>query len=84
MSTSGIVDTAGIEVPGGEAGEIVVRGYNVMRGYFNDAEATDEAIDIEGWLAHRGRGHHGRGRQRHHHRPSEGHVRERRVQRLPG
>jgi HIP---CoA ligase len=45
-----IVDTAGIEVPGGEAGEIVVRGYNVMRGYFNDAEATDEAIDIEGWL----------------------------------
>jgi acyl-CoA synthetase (AMP-forming)/AMP-acid ligase II len=45
-----IVDTAGIEVPRGEAGEIVVRGYNVMRGYFNDAEATDEAIDIEGWL----------------------------------
>ena len=45
-----IVDTAGIEVPRGQAGEIVVRGYNVMRGYFNDAEATDEAIDIEGWL----------------------------------
>ena len=45
-----IVDTDGIEVPRGEAGEIVVRGYNVMRGYFNDAEATDEAIDIDGWL----------------------------------
>ncbi len=45
-----IVGTDGIGVPRGEAGEIVVRGYNVMRGYFNDAEATDEAIDIEGWL----------------------------------
>jgi HIP---CoA ligase len=45
-----IVDTTGVEVLRGEAGEIVVRGYNVMRGYFNDAEATDEAIDIEGWL----------------------------------
>jgi acyl-CoA synthetase (AMP-forming)/AMP-acid ligase II len=28
----------------------VVRGYNVMRGYFNDADATDEAIDADGWL----------------------------------
>jgi acyl-CoA synthetase (AMP-forming)/AMP-acid ligase II len=45
-----IIDGAGAEVPRGEAGEIVVRGYNVMRGYFNDAEATDEAIDLEGWL----------------------------------
>jgi len=45
-----IVDAGGVEVPRGESGEIVVRGYNVMRGYFNDAEATDEAIDAEGWL----------------------------------
>ena len=45
-----IVDGDGAELPRGEAGEIVVRGYNVMRGYFNDAEATDEAIDIDGWL----------------------------------
>ena len=28
----------------------MVRGYNVMRGYFNDSEATDEAIDIDRWL----------------------------------
>jgi acyl-CoA synthetase (AMP-forming)/AMP-acid ligase II len=29
---------------------VVVRGYNVMQGYFNDAEATDETVDGEGWL----------------------------------
>ena len=45
-----IVNDKGVELPRGESGEIVVRGYNVMRGYFNDAEATDEAIDAEGWL----------------------------------
>ena len=45
-----IVDTAGREVERGEAGEIVVRGYNVMQGYFNDDGATAEAIDAEGWL----------------------------------
>ena len=45
-----IVDANGAEVARGEAGEIIVRGYNVMRGYFNDAEATDEAIDRDGWL----------------------------------
>jgi len=27
-----------------------VRGYNVMRGYFNDPVATDEAVDSDGWL----------------------------------
>ena len=45
-----IVDPGGAELPRGEAGEIIVRGYNVMRGYFNDAEATDQAIDRAGWL----------------------------------
>jgi acyl-CoA synthetase (AMP-forming)/AMP-acid ligase II len=45
-----IVDPKGVELARGEAGEIMVRGYNVMRGYFNDAEATDEAVDAGGWL----------------------------------
>ena len=45
-----IVDADGAEVPAGEAGEVVVRGYNVMSGYFHDDEATAAAIDAEGWL----------------------------------
>jgi acyl-CoA synthetase (AMP-forming)/AMP-acid ligase II len=44
------IDNDGNEVPRGDAGEIVVRGYNVMRGYFEDEDATDETIDVEGWL----------------------------------
>jgi acyl-CoA synthetase (AMP-forming)/AMP-acid ligase II len=45
-----IVDDAGKEVPRGEPGEVVIRGYHVMQGYFGDPAATREAIDEEGWL----------------------------------
>ncbi len=45
-----IVDADGNEVPTGMPGEIVVRGYNVMSGYFHDDEATAAAIDGDGWL----------------------------------
>ncbi|MDU9414910.1 FadD3 family acyl-CoA ligase [Pseudomonas sp. zfem005] len=44
------VDAAGHPVPPGQPGELLVRGYNLMKGYFNNPEATGEAIDAEGWL----------------------------------
>ena len=44
------VDTDNREVPRGEPGEIVFRGFNVMKGYFENDSATREAIDTEGWL----------------------------------
>lgn len=44
------VDADGREVARGEPGEVVVRGYNVMRGYFDDAAATAATIDADGWL----------------------------------
>jgi len=45
-----IVDEKGNEVPSGEPGEVVTRGYHVMRGYLDDPAATAEAIDADGWL----------------------------------
>lgn len=45
-----IADDAGMEVPRGETGEILVRGQGVMLGYLDDPAATAEAIDAQGWL----------------------------------
>ncbi|HQW09170.1 MAG TPA: FadD3 family acyl-CoA ligase [Steroidobacteraceae bacterium] len=45
-----VVDEAGREVPRGTEGELLVRGYNVMLGYFGDEAATRAAIDADGWL----------------------------------
>ena len=33
-----------------EVGEIAIRGHNVMKGYWDRAEATAESIDDEGWF----------------------------------
>lgn len=38
------------EAPDGTPGEFVVRGYNVMKGYYKMPEATTQAIDADGWL----------------------------------
>jgi acyl-CoA synthetase (AMP-forming)/AMP-acid ligase II len=45
-----IVDDSGHEVPLGEQGELLVRGFNLMDGYYDDPEATAAAIDADGWL----------------------------------
>jgi acyl-CoA synthetase (AMP-forming)/AMP-acid ligase II len=45
-----IIDDDGQEVPRGSPGEVVVRGYNVMKGYFDAPEETATAIDGAGWL----------------------------------
>jgi long-chain acyl-CoA synthetase len=44
-----VVDDAGTEVPQGEVGEIVIRGHNVMKGYWGRPDATAEAIR-DGWF----------------------------------
>lgn len=44
------VDDDGNEVPRGEPGEVVVRGYNVMVGYLDEPEETAATIDADGWL----------------------------------
>ena len=38
------------ELPVGEIGEFVARGYNIMKGYYKMPKATEAAIDKEGWL----------------------------------
>ena len=45
-----VIDAAGKEVPAGVAGEVLIRGFNVMQGYYDAPEATAEAIDPDGWL----------------------------------
>jgi acyl-CoA synthetase (AMP-forming)/AMP-acid ligase II len=37
-------------VASGEPGEVLIRGYNIMKGFIGNPEATAEAIDEEGWL----------------------------------
>ena len=45
-----IVDPEGHIVPVGTPGEFCARGFNVMKGYWDDPERTAEALDKDGWL----------------------------------
>ena len=40
----------GEELPDGQNGEFVARGYNIMKGYYKMPKATEQTIDAEGWL----------------------------------
>src|ERR1700759_4903429 len=44
-----VVDDDGNDVPQGEVGEIVIRGHNVMKGYWNKPDETGDTL-VDGWL----------------------------------
>jgi long-chain acyl-CoA synthetase len=45
-----VFDPENREVPAGEVGEVVIRGHNVMKGYYNKPEATAEAFQGTSWF----------------------------------
>lgn len=45
-----VVDSKGNIVPMGTAGELYIRGYSLMLGYWDDEDKTKETITPEGWL----------------------------------
>ncbi len=45
-----IVDADGGAVPRGEKGELLTRGYGVMRGYWDDPDNSARAVDAAGWM----------------------------------
>ncbi|MEP6546864.1 MAG: AMP-binding protein [Gammaproteobacteria bacterium] len=45
-----IIDADGRVTPRGASGELLTRGYSVMRGYWDDAQRTRDCIDAGGWM----------------------------------
>ncbi len=45
-----VVDGDGHTVPRGVPGELLTRGYSVMKGYWNDPARTADVLDAEGWM----------------------------------
>ncbi|HHX81401.1 MAG TPA: AMP-binding protein, partial [Pseudomonadaceae bacterium] len=45
-----ILDPQGQSLPAGQNGEICLRGFHLMEGYFDDPGATQDTFDAQGWL----------------------------------
>jgi long-chain acyl-CoA synthetase len=45
-----VIDDEGVEQPLGSIGELCVKGPQVMKGYWQRQEATDEILDADGWI----------------------------------
>ena len=45
-----LVDAEGATVPRGAVGELCMRGYSVMRGYWGEPARTAEVLDLDGWM----------------------------------
>jgi long-chain acyl-CoA synthetase len=45
-----VVDPSGAPVPVGDVGEIVIRGHNIMKGYWRKSDATADVLDADGWF----------------------------------
>jgi fatty-acyl-CoA synthase len=50
MTEARLVDENGVDVPGGDVGELLLRGPHVSRGYWNNPDATAAALDHDGWF----------------------------------
>ena len=50
VQTKVVDPETGKELPDGVDGEFCSRGYNIMKGYYKMPEATNQAVDADGWL----------------------------------
>ncbi|NUU35007.1 long-chain-fatty-acid--CoA ligase FadD2 [Pseudomonas sp. C2B4] len=49
-TTLKVINDEGVEQPLGERGELCIKGPQIMKGYWQKPEATDEVLDAEGWF----------------------------------
>jgi long-chain acyl-CoA synthetase len=49
-TTLKVIDDQGVEQPLGERGELCIKGPQIMKGYWQKPEATEEVLDAEGWF----------------------------------
>ncbi len=77
------LDGSGAEVATGEPGELCVKGPNVMKGYWNNAQANAEAFTADGYFRSGDVAKFDADGLPLHRRPHQGHAAVRRLQRLP-